>query len=57
MHDHRALDFVTWVSGALAVVTFWQGVALAVTIIAGIVSAVCGIVRLYDRFTYGPGAE
>lgn len=53
MHDHRTLDLATWVSGAIAAVSFWQGVALAVTILAGIVSVACGCVRLYDRFRTG----
>jgi hypothetical protein len=55
MHDHRTLDAVTWISAAVAAVSFWQGIALAVTIIAGIVSALCGLIRLHDRLRYGPG--
>jgi hypothetical protein len=54
MHDHRTLDIATWVSAGVAWLSFWQGVALAVTIIAGLVSILCGILRLYDRLKYGP---
>ena len=53
MHDHRSLDLMTWISAGVAAVSFWQGVALAVTIMAGLVSIICGCVRLYDRFHTG----
>jgi divalent metal cation (Fe/Co/Zn/Cd) transporter len=53
MHDHRTLDIVTGIGAAVAAVSFWQGVALALTIIAAIVSIACGAVRLYDRFSTG----
>lgn len=48
--DHKALDIATGASAAVAAVSFWQGVALALTIIAALVSITCGLVRLYDRF-------
>jgi hypothetical protein len=54
MHDHRILDTMTGLFAGLAVISFWQGIALAVTIIAAFVSIACGIVRLYDRYKYGP---
>lgn len=54
IHDHRFLDATTGLFAGLAVFSFWQGVALGVTIIAAIVSIACGLVRLFDRFRYGP---
>ena len=54
MHDHRVLDASTTLFAGLAVLSFWQGVALGVTIIAAVVSIICGLVRLYDRVRYGP---
>lgn len=53
MHDHRSLDIATGASAMIAAFSFWQGVALALTIIAAVVSIACGIVRLYDRFHSG----
>lgn len=53
IHDHRSLDITTAIGAAVAAVSFWQGVALALTIIAAIVSIACGAVRLYDRFNTG----
>jgi hypothetical protein len=52
--DHRLLDTATGLFAGVAVLSFWQGVALAVTIIAALVSITLGCVRLYDRFRYGP---
>jgi hypothetical protein len=54
MHDHRFLDATTGIFAGVAVLGFWQGVALAVTIIAASVSILCGLVRLHDRYKYGP---
>lgn len=54
MHDHRLLDAATGVFATVAVVSFWQGVALAFTIIAAIVSIALGCIRIHDRIRYGP---
>jgi hypothetical protein len=55
MSDHHAaLDAATGVFAAVAVFSFWQGIALAVTIIAALVSIACGLIRLHDRLRYGP---
>lgn len=53
-HDHRAIDAATWLSAGIAAFSFWQGIALAVTIIAGLVSVMLGLIRLHDRIRYGP---
>lgn len=53
MHDHRILDLATLLSAGIAAVSL-ANAALAVTIIAGVISIICGIVRLYDRLKYGP---
>jgi hypothetical protein len=53
-HDHRWLDGAAWLSAGVAAFSFWQGVALAVTIVAGLVSIMLGFLRLYDRLKYGP---
>jgi MFS superfamily sulfate permease-like transporter len=53
-NDHRLIDSATWVAAIIAGVSFWQGVALAVTILAGLVSITLGCFRLYDRVRYGP---
>jgi hypothetical protein len=54
MNDHRMLDTASGFFAGIAVLSFWQGVALTVTIIAAVVSIICGLVRLYDRLRYGP---
>lgn len=54
MTDHRALDAATWLSAGIAAFSFWQGVALAVTIVAGGISVILGLIRLHDRIRYGP---
>lgn len=54
MHDHRFLDAGAGIFATVAVVSFWQGVALAVTIIAALVSIALGLIRLHDRIVYGP---
>lgn len=53
MHDHRLLDAGTWLSAGIATFSFWQGAALGVTIIAGLVSIALGLVRIHDRIKYG----
>ena len=53
MSDHRTLDAATWGFAALATVSFWQGLALAVTIVAGLISITLGAIRLHDRLRYG----
>lgn len=52
--DHRLLDSATGLFAGVAVLSFWQGVALTVTIIAALVSITLGCVRIYDRLKYGP---
>jgi hypothetical protein len=47
------LDAATWISAGVAAFSFWQGVALGVTIIAGLVSIILGLIRLHDRIRYG----
>jgi hypothetical protein len=39
----------------MAAFSFWQGVALAVTILAGLGSLSLIILRWHDRLRYGPG--
>lgn len=45
-HDHRLLDAATWVAASIAAVSFWQGVALGVTILSGVIAIPLGAVRL-----------
>lgn len=47
-------DLVTFTSAVVAVGSFWQGVALALTIVSTIIAIVLGGYRLYDRIKYGP---
>jgi hypothetical protein len=54
MHDHRMLDIGTWFFAGIATLSFWQGAALAVTILAGLASFALGVIRIHDRFRYGP---
>ena len=53
--DHRHfLDSLAWVLGGLAVFGFWQGVALGITILAGLGSLSLVALRWHDRIKYGP---
>jgi hypothetical protein len=54
VHDHRFLDLGAGLFAGIAAISFWQGIALAVTIIAGCLSIMLGGIRLYDRLKYGP---
>jgi hypothetical protein len=55
IQDHyRALDLSAAVFAGLAAFSFWQGIALAVTIIAGLLSIALAGIRLHDRVRYGP---
>ena len=55
LHEHRhLLDYAAAGFAGLAAFSFWQGVALALTIVAAAMSIVLGMVRLHDRFRYGP---
>jgi hypothetical protein len=54
MQDHRLLDTATGLFATVAVIGFWQGVALAVTIIAALISIALGAIRIHDRLRYGP---
>lgn len=52
--DHRhILDAGTWITAAVAVVSLSQ-LAFALTIIATLLSIALGIIRVHDRFKYGP---
>ena len=49
--------FSDWLAGgfaAIAGVSFWQGVSLAVTIAAGLGSLSLILLRWHDRIKYGP---
>jgi hypothetical protein len=51
----RVLDFGAMTLGVITAVSLNQ-VAVAVTIVAGLISAAVGSFRLYDRIKYGRGA-
>ena len=53
MQDHRFLDGGAWLFAGIAAVSFWQGVALAVTILAGLASFMLACIRIHDRLKYG----
>lgn len=54
MNDHHPfLDFLTWISAAVAVVSLAKA-ALLISCLAGLVSMALGLVRLHDRLKYGP---
>lgn len=54
MHDlANSAERGAYFFAAVSAVSLWQGVALAVTIIAGLVSIILGCVKLYDRFGGG----
>jgi hypothetical protein len=54
-HDYyRVLDWSTVLCAGLAAFSFWQGIALAVTILAGLMSLTLGAIRIHDRLRYGP---
>jgi hypothetical protein len=54
MHEHRhLLDWLMWLSAALAGVLTLANVALFLSCIAALVSITCGAVKLYDRFVHG----
>lgn len=49
--------FSDWLAGAfasVALVSFWQGVSLTVTILAGVGSLSLIALRWHDRIKYGP---
>lgn len=52
--SRHAIDGATWISAGIAAVSFWQGIALAVTIIAGLISITLGLIRVHDRIRFGP---
>jgi hypothetical protein len=52
-HDHRLLDAATWVFAGIAAVSLATA-ALWLTILATIISIALGLIRLHDRFAYGP---
>jgi hypothetical protein len=57
-HDHhRLLDAIAWALGGLAVFGFWQGVALALTILAALGSLSLVGLRWYVFFKYGPQTQ
>jgi hypothetical protein len=58
MHEHRHIvDAIAWVLGGLAVFGFWQGVALALTILAALGSLSLVALRWYVFFKYGPQTQ
>jgi len=58
MHEHRHIvDAIAWVLGGLAVFGFWQGVALALTILAALGSLSLVGLRWYVFFKYGPQTQ
>jgi hypothetical protein len=51
--NSRLSEAMAYIFAGIAAFSFWQGVALAVTIIAGLISAICGGIRIYDRLRFG----
>ena len=54
--SRRILDGATLTCASLATVLTLNRIAVMVTIGAGIISMLCGAVRLYDRFKAGRSA-
>ena len=54
MNYKHTLDLGAWAFAGLAAMTFWQGVALGVTILAASASFVLACYRIHDRIKYGP---
>jgi hypothetical protein len=52
-HDHRLLDAATWLSAGVAAISL-ASAALWLTVIATAISIALGVIRLHDRFRYGP---
>jgi hypothetical protein len=58
MNEHRHIvDVIAWVLGGIAVFGFWQGVALALTILAALGSLSLVGLRWYVFFKYGPQTQ
>ena len=51
---HLIIDTGAWGFAALATVSFWQGLGLAVTILAALASLILASIRIHDRIKYGP---
>lgn len=52
----KAIDAAAITFAGVAAFSFWQGVALAVTILAGLASLTLACIRIHDRLKYGrPG--
>ena len=56
-HDQRLVEGGAYVFAGLATFSFWQGFALAVTILAGLASLILACIRIHDRFKYGRSGE
>ena len=54
VENHGILKFASTMFAALSVYSFWQGIALAVTIVSGLIAITLGGISLYDRIVYGP---
>jgi len=53
-HDQQKLvEGAAYVFAGVAAISFAQ-LAYVVTIVAGIISAMLGVIRLHDRIRYGP---
>lgn len=56
IHDvAQHADRWAYALAGLAAVSFWQGFALAVTILAGLASLILAGIKIHDRLRYGPG--
>ena len=54
--SNRLLDGVTFLLAGVAVVSLSQA-ALVVSIIAALISIICGGIRIHDRLKYGRGVK
>jgi hypothetical protein len=52
--SRHLLDGAAWLSAGITAFSFWQGAALAITILAGAASFILAAIRIHDRLKYGP---
>ena len=54
-HFSEGADRWAYTFAGIAAFSFWQGFALAVTILAGLASLILAGIKIHDRWRYGPG--
>lgn len=54
MEHRKLLDLLTALFSAMSAAGLWHGVEIGSVIFSALIAGICGCIRIYDRWKYGP---